>query len=716
MASTGRIVYYEIWEGFFVLPFPVEADQGDWMAQMSVDVEPRLADLYRAQREVEAYLAEQSKALDRFIKPDGLIHRVVDAGTRGESSRTCSAFSLYYLLRAGLVERDGAGTSVLSRVQAEKAATKLGRQLPKATPTPGTARAPSTTTSTLPNQYNSSIYLAGYGLSCRELGLPATPEVLAACDRIGAWLLDHVGENRGYASRLENRETPSAYLTFWAAEALRHWQDLRTLHPLVPAAAGSGSTRRRRTGRTTGHRAPVGATSLTASDAGPHVLIIARWAESELASQIAFHEARLFGRFDVIELIYAALTCLAANPTPERVRLADSGLAITFKHYFNNGCFTPSTPVIADRRNFSLLCPTAEALALITTIAPFTIHSRWGELIEVYRWLREHRHHDGGWHSEWDGRRTVPNAFMTSSTLTYLAGLARVLDEVLNSEAAAALGVEPFVQDPKLADYSYPTEVAGVIQSHVIQPRKNAKLGHLAAFSMILYGPPGSSKTTLAKKLAQDLGWPLLVINQSEFLREGMERLDAVAGLLFTLVGYLRNTVVLFDEVEELVQARAADDRSAERADKLSRLLTTSMLPRVADLRDRKRIVFIFNTNHVSTIDVAIARLGRFDIVRCVLPPTAVERKKIMTSLVKKANLPLPAQAALTDDKFVKKTEHFGFADLSDLVRRIGVEILVDAKTFNEAMLEAAIKVGERAVNAELVERFKKLSRTGDRP
>ncbi len=72
---------------------------------------------------------------------------------------------------------------------------------------------------------------------------------------------------------------------------------------------------------------------------------------------------------------------------------------------------------------------------------------------------------------------------------------------------------------------------------------------------MILYGPPGSSKTTIAKKLALDLGWPLLVVNQSEFLRGGIERLDAEAVRLCRLVGYLRDTVTYSSmKSRELVQ------------------------------------------------------------------------------------------------------------------------------------------------------------------
>src|SRR5260370_35361810 len=106
------------------------------------------------------------------------------------------------------------------------------------------------------------------------------------------------------------------------------------------------------------------------------------------------------------------------------------------------------------------------------------------------------------------------------------------------------------------------------------------------------------------------------------------------------------------------------------------------MLSRTAGLRDRKRIVFLFNTNHLASIDTAIARLGRFDIVRCVLPPTPAERKKILEMLAGKADLPAFARDELASDALVDATESFGFSDLNDLVRRICVRTRVDTKPF----------------------------------
>ena len=41
---------------------------------------------------------------------------------------------------------------------------------------------------------------------------------------------------------------------------------------------------------------------------------------------------------------------------------------------------------------------------------------------------------------------------------------------------------------------------------------------------MILYGPPGTSKTTIAKAIAGTLGWGLVTITPSDFVKHGIEK------------------------------------------------------------------------------------------------------------------------------------------------------------------------------------------------
>ncbi len=119
----------------------------------------------------------------------------------------------------------------------------------------------------------------------------------------------------------------------------------------------------------------------------------------------------------------------------------------------------------------------------------------------------------------------------------------------------------------------------------------------------------------------------------------------------------LRKAVVFFDEMDALAQTREGDELEAEGSHGLKRmakllkqveqggrtgggldvtrqLLTTSMLPKLTSLWDRKRVIFLMATNHKEQLDPAITRPNRFDLLLCVAPPSWA-RKRAATNLQK---------------------------------------------------------------------------------
>ena len=178
-----------------------------------------------------------------------------------------------------------------------------------------------------------------------------------------------------------------------------------------------------------------------------------------------------------------------------------------------------------------------------------------------------------------------------------------------------------------------------------------------------------TAKTTLAKKIAFDLNWPFLEIGQRDFLREGSDKIDAQADRIFRYCGYLRDVVILFDELEGLTL-----DRETSHSDRESRLLTTSMLPRIQELRERKSVVFIFATNRLKTLDLAATRLGRFDIIKYVGYPDHDTKIKMLTGNKAHKGNPVLKQALESfahNTEFDTFTANMAFGDLNYLLRRI---------------------------------------------
>lgn len=144
------------------------------------------------------------------------------------------------------------------------------------------------------------------------------------------------------------------------------------------------------------------------------------------------------------------------------------------------------------------------------------------------------------------------------------------------------------------------------------------KIGIKEKVSALLFGPPGTSKTETAKAIAKSLGWPLIEIDPSHFLQQGLESIYVRSDTIFQDLLDLQNVVVLFDEMDALVQTR---DDADLRLDITSQFLTTSMLPKLAKLHDHRRIIFLMATNFQDRFDAAIKRAGRFDLLVCMWPP-----------------------------------------------------------------------------------------------
>jgi ATPase family associated with various cellular activities (AAA) len=175
-----------------------------------------------------------------------------------------------------------------------------------------------------------------------------------------------------------------------------------------------------------------------------------------------------------------------------------------------------------------------------------------------------------------------------------------------------------------LADYD---GLKAQIESTVIRPRLEKSAGTTPKCSVIFFGPPGTGKTTIATALAHKLGWGMIEIGPGDFLTNGIEGIFAQGDMIFERLLMLDHVVVLFDEIDELVQARDSE------SDKISRFLTTYMLPWVQRLRDKAAIVFIFATNRIKVFDPAIRRIGRFDLVLPLGPPQGEERIKVMRTM-----------------------------------------------------------------------------------
>jgi hypothetical protein len=225
----------------------------------------------------------------------------------------------------------------------------------------------------------------------------------------------------------------------------------------------------------------------------------------------------------------------------------------------------------------------------------------------------------------------MPEAWATSVVHMFLWELDAALSRWLQKLILAKLGA----QTPSASkwdelidvDLHFPgedTTLIEVAKKELVGPTVKAKANEQSLRrtpldnrrSSLLFGPPGTSKTSFAKAIAGKLKWHLLIITPSDFLSEGLEQIYVRATEIFEDLMDLSGTVILFDEMDALAQTRGNAALDVTR-----QLLTTSMLPKLADLHDLARVIFLMATNHKRDLDPAITRPGRFDLLLCVGPP-----------------------------------------------------------------------------------------------
>jgi ATPase family associated with various cellular activities (AAA) len=244
-----------------------------------------------------------------------------------------------------------------------------------------------------------------------------------------------------------------------------------------------------------------------------------------------------------------------------------------------------------------------------------------------------------GWSSEHHGKDFEAESWPTASVFHFCFELGRLVSDAIRRDVFEYVDVpyeEPTLEPPAgppldgLMD-SYvehgddKDSLKSVLNEQFLKPilderdlvRDGRSFGRKTKVSAIIYGPPGTSKTRLAGMLAQALGWPLLALDPSHLTRRGLDNVHAEADALFSRLRLCDQTVVLLDEFDELVREREVAGEYQ------SRFLTTAMLPKIAALHTRRRLVYIVATNHLEQFDAAISRPGRFDVIVPVMPPTA---------------------------------------------------------------------------------------------
>jgi transitional endoplasmic reticulum ATPase len=173
----------------------------------------------------------------------------------------------------------------------------------------------------------------------------------------------------------------------------------------------------------------------------------------------------------------------------------------------------------------------------------------------------------------------------------------------------------------------------------------------------ILFGPPGTGKTTFAKGVAGRLGWPFVEIFPSRLASDGPHGRPAALREVFEQVSHLEHVVLFIDEVDEIASSRAAR--------KDTEGVVNELLKAIPVFRGQDGRLLICATNSVRDLDQAFLRPGRFDFVIPIGPPDTTAREALLDRFVRAiTTLPVDVEGV------ARETDRFTTADIELVARK----------------------------------------------
>lgn len=182
--------------------------------------------------------------------------------------------------------------------------------------------------------------------------------------------------------------------------------------------------------------------------------------------------------------------------------------------------------------------------------------------------------------------------------------------------------------------------------------------------AVILFGPPGTGKTSFAKGISSRLGWPFIELFPSRLAAVADGGLAASLREVFSDLAELDELVLFIDEVEEIAIARAG-------ASTTETGVTNELLKLIPSFREHDRCLLVCATNSVRSLDSAFLRPGRFDYVIPVGPPDEPARAAVWKRYLGEGD------SGIDVDQLVAATELFTPADIEFAARK-GAQVAFD--------------------------------------
>ncbi|PQE17944.1 hypothetical protein CJF32_00008446 [Rutstroemia sp. NJR-2017a WRK4] len=164
---------------------------------------------------------------------------------------------------------------------------------------------------------------------------------------------------------------------------------------------------------------------------------------------------------------------------------------------------------------------------------------------------------------------------------------------------------------------------------------------------LLLYGPPGCSKTLTAQAVATEMGFNFFAVKGAEVLSKYVGDSERAVRNIFARARAAAPSIIFFDEIESI-----GGKRDSKNTNSGVNVLTT-LLNEMDGIESLKGVTVLAATNKPQDLDLALLRPGRFDELIYVAPPDLSGREEILRVRQRKTKMAddvdIPELARLTE-------------------------------------------------------------------
>ena len=268
------------------------------------------------------------------------------------------------------------------------------------------------------------------------------------------------------------------------------------------------------------------------------------------------------------------------------------------------------------------------------------------------------------------------------------------------------------VPDVRFCDIAGLDDVKKAITVRMINPVKYPEKYRLynkkSGGGVLLFGPPGTGKTMIARAIACEVGAKFYVIKGSDVVSKWVGESERNIKSLFETARSDELAIVFIDEMDSLLGKRGQDAHNDRRVNEF--------LQQIDGFSGKApNLLLLGATNRPWDIDGAALRPGRFSQKIYVPLPDAPAREFLFRKALKGA----PVGGDVNVDELVSLTDGYSGADIEEACDRAKEEPLLRSINTGETVPVAradflsALKAVPPSVSEEEIKRFEEFIKTG---